>query len=48
MEWNNIVLGAAGIIVLAVFLRTVTRRWVSHRRREAREREIERLRRFGS
>ena len=48
MEWFDLVAWAIGIAVLALVVRTLATRSAARRRREARDRELDRLRRFGS
>ena len=48
MEWIDLIAWAIGIAVLALVVRTLATRSVARRRREARDRELDRLRRFGS
>ena len=48
MEWIDLVAWAIGIAVLALVVRTLAPRSTARRRREARDRALDRLRRFGS
>ena len=48
MEWKDIMISLTRVALLALVVRTLATRSAARRRREARDRELDRLRRFGS